>query len=165
MYKKSFKILIAVAAVLTLSCKKSYDVGQTNAVKLANNWWVTVAPNGALAANPKHVFINTYNTSAQSDSFWVDDLNHDAARYRYKTKAAADLNALTFSTTNSANLRAPAATPNTATITEGKVIPNGGRSLTGVVTDSIYFKIKFSYSDTVFTVAGVGRTGFIEDDY
>lgn len=165
MYKKSFKILIAVAAVLSLSCKKSYDVGQTNAVKMANNWWVTVAPNGVLASNAAHIFLNTYDVSAQTDSIWVDDLNHDASRFRYKSKAAADLKAFTFSTTNATNLRAPAATPNTVTITEGKVIPKGGRSRTGVVTDSIFFKIKFSYSDTVFTVAGTGRTGFIEDDY
>ena len=52
-------------------------------------------------------------------------------------------------------------------IKSGKIIPDGGKSKTGVVTDSISFVVGFG-DDTPgfeYVVSGHRRTGFVEDDY
>ena len=155
-------IIIAIVTVFSLSCHKSFDPGTTNAQKAASGWWVTSVPNGASAAGAKHIFINTYNTSEGGDSLWVDDVRHSVTRFRFKSKAKIDFNALTFTASNSTNLYTAA---NTVNITEGKILLKGGHSASGVITDSLYFKIKFSNNDTTLIVSGVARTGYIEDDY
>jgi hypothetical protein len=58
------------------------------------------------------------------------------------------------------------ATGETIEVIEGKVIPNGGHSKTGVVVDSIYLKAKFTDDPGhTWEFKGHGRTGFFEDEY
>jgi hypothetical protein len=46
------------------------------------------------------------------------------------------------------------------------VIKDGGRSKTGVKTDSIYMVVEFSDDlGTDYEISGHMRTGFVEDEY
>src|SRR5665647_2465455 len=95
MLKKSLSILILTLIVLTSCKKKLPEIGNTSAVKMANEWWVTFTVNGADIYGLGHQKIATYNTAANTNEIWVDDLFDT---WQFKVKAAADFNALTFST-------------------------------------------------------------------
>jgi hypothetical protein len=163
-------ILILLSGVLLASCKKSLpDVGNTAAVKMANEWWVTLD-----LGNQKdyygigHFKIATYNASSNDNKMWVDDFKNG---WGFKTKVTADYNALTFSLpAGGDNLyfdpSKPTAYPSTVKITNGKVLLNAAHSRSGNVTDSIYFNVEFSDDPgTIYTYAGCARTRFNEDDY
>ena len=164
--RKIFVAIFITASVLSLSCKKDLKPGETAAVKAANGWWVTFKLGGSDVYGIGTFFIDTYNTSANDDSLWIDDLGHS---WGFKSKVKIDFNALTFSATNSTNVYYDPAhnfTAATATITEGKILHNAGRSKSGNPTDSIYFKANFPDDPTdTYEIAGTARTGFIEDDY
>ncbi|HEX4852146.1 MAG TPA: lipid-binding protein [Puia sp.] len=157
MRKILFSIFILLV-VLSLSCKKTYVNGKTNAEKAAHGWWITFKENGVDTFGIGTVFLDTYNTS-NDDSIWVDDLTNT---WQYKVKAKLDYTNLTFSTKGAQNEYYNI----TVDIMDGKILPKAGRSKSGVATDSINFRVVFSDSppDT-FTVAGTARTGFIQDDY
>jgi hypothetical protein len=156
------KILFAIFMVMTIlfiSCKKDLKPGNTAAVKAANGWWVTFTLGGADVYSLGTFFLDTYNTSANDDSLWVDDLGHS---WQFKCKAKVDYNNLTFSTTNAQNQYYNI----TVNLAEGKILPKAGRSRSGNATDSIYFKATFSDDPTnTYVISGTARTGFIEDDY
>ena len=104
-------------------------------------------------------FLNTYNTSANDDSIWVDDLLNS---WQFKCKAAINYQNLTFSTTNATNEYYPI----TVNITNGKILLKSGTSKSGVKTDSIYMQVNFSDdAANTYVISGTARTGFIEDDY
>jgi len=156
------KIIFAALIALTLfsmSCKKTFQPGKTAAVKAANGWWVTFTLGGADVYNLGTFFLNTYNTAANDDSIWVDDLEHS---WEFKVKAKINYDSLTFSTTNAPNEYYDI----TVNITDGKILPKAGKSRSGNPTDSIYFQANFSDdpADT-YVISGTARTGFIEDDY
>ena len=156
MYKKL--IFIAIVLFTINACtKETFDPGATMAVKGANEWWVNYYVDGEeLAANTK---LLTYNTSANNDSMWIDDLKNF---YGLKAKAKLDSKALTFVTTDSYEEYFKI----TATITEGKIMKNVAHTTTGVVTDSIYFKVVFSDDPaTTYEVKGSGRSMWSEDDF
>ncbi len=156
------KILFALFIVITsflISCKKTLNPGETASVKAANGWWVTFKLDGLDVYGLGTFFINTYNTSANDDSIWVDDLGNSWA---FKCKTKIDYSNLTFSSMNVQNQYYNI----TVNITDGKILPMAGRSKSGNPTDSIYFKANFEDdpSDT-YEISGTARTGFIEDDY
>jgi Lipid-binding putative hydrolase len=155
-----FLALFALSFVFS-SCKKTFEVGQTATVNASNGWWVTWTLGGVDVYGVGYAFISTYNTSEnKTDSMWVDDLGDI---WDFKGKVALDYANLTFSNPLSENVDYPSE----ATITNGKIIPKGGHSKTGVVTDSIYMEIKYSDDDPANTwvISGTARTGFIDDDY
>lgn len=158
MRKKLFGIFIAIS-ILSISCKKELKPGETAAVKAADGWWVTFTLGGADVYGLGTFFMNTYNTSANDDSLWVDDLGNS---WQFKVKSKIDYNSLTFSTTNAQNQYYNI----TVNIADGKILPKAGRSKSGNPTDSIYFKATFSDDPTnTYVISGTARTGFIEDDY
>ena len=145
--------------VIAVSCKKDLTQGSTAAVKAANGWWVTFTLDGSDVFGLGTFFLNTYNTSANKDSLWVDDLEHS---WQFKVKTKIDYSTLTFSTTNAPNEYYNI----TVNITDGKILPKAGKSKSGVATDSIYFKANFSDDPSnTYVIRGTARTGFIEDDY
>jgi len=156
------KILIATSIILSVfsfSCKKDTNPGETIAKNAANGWWVTFTLDGADVYGIGTFFLNTYNTSANDDSLWVDDLGNS---WQFKVKTKIDHNNLTFSGDNLQNQYYNI----TANITDGKIFPLAGRSKSGNPTDSIYFKANFSDDpSTTYVISGTARTGFIEDDY
>ncbi|MFI5185309.1 MAG: lipid-binding protein [Chitinophagales bacterium] len=158
MRKKLFAIFI-VLTILSISCKKDLKPADTAAVKAANGWWVTFKLGGADVYGLGTFFFDTYNTSANDDSLWVDDLGHS---WQFKCKTKIDYNSLTFSTANAQNQYYNI----TVNIADGKILPKAGRSRSGNPTDSIYFKATFSDDPSnTYEISGTARTGFIEDDY
>jgi len=152
-------LALTVLVILGLtSCKRTLpDYGRTSTVKFSNGWWCNLYQGGsALYAKP--AFFSTYNTSA-GDSIWVDDL---ANLWDFKVKAAIDQAGLTFSTKNAQNEYYDIQ----VTITDGKILPKAGHSITGLATDSIYMKVVFSDDPTTtYEIKGTARTGQEADDY
>lgn len=157
MYKILFSVIIIGA--VSISCSRELpEVGGTSAQSIANEWWVELRQNN-VDLYGRHLKIATYNTSANKDSIWVDDLGHV---WDFKVKAKADYSNLTFGTTSSDNEYYPI----TVKITNGKVLVGAGRSKTGNVTDSIYMAVEFSDDPGVeYTISGHARTKFDEDEY
>ncbi|MFX1707990.1 lipid-binding protein [Chitinophaga sp. CC14] len=154
-------LLLLVGAVLFSSCKKELpDVKNTQVVKMAGTWWVTMTLNGAPQIDGDHVQINTFNTAADDGKqLWIQDAG---LGFDFQSKVDVNLADLTFSATNAKDENSDA----TVTITAGKVFPDGGKSKGGHITDSIYMELQIS-SDPgkKYVVAGILRTKFDEDDY
>jgi len=164
----------------------STQLGNTATVNMSNSWWVNVFLPGTGNLTPLPIFFQTYNTVANTtDSMWVDDFQNlglaAAVGYPvslgtgpdslaglgtdFKCKVAINYSKYTFSTTNSVNYYGDTATT-LVTVIGGQIFPKGGISLAGNVTDSIYMKVVFSSNTAdTFTVSGVARTEFDEDDY
>jgi hypothetical protein len=157
---KKIYLLTVMALIILVSCKKDLpDIGGTAAQKMANEWWVTFDTSGKNTPGLRHVKIATYNTAANNDSIWIDDLVHI---WDVKFKAAADFNNLTFSAKNAANYSYPI----TVNVTEGKILANMGHSKSGNITDSIHMKIEFEDDPgIIYEINGHARTMFSEDDY
>ena len=158
---KIASILSIFIVALFVSCKKDLpEIGGTAAQKMANEWWVTIDQGGA--QDPYgfgHFKIRTYNTAANNDSMWMDDLNQTLG---IQIKMGANFNNLTFSVKDAPNLSGT----NTLTITDGKVLLNAGHSRSGNVVDSIHMQVEFSDDPgNVYEFNGTARTRFIEDEY
>lgn len=158
--KKNFLQLIIIISLFSSCSKNLPDVGGTAAQKIANEWWVTLDQGGqADVFGIGHFKIATYNTSANSDSVWVDDLGNG---WQVKFKAKADYSNLTFASRNSSN----AYYPITVNLTDGKVLLDAGHTKSGNVADSIHMKLEFSDDPgVIYEMNGVARTRFAEDDY
>lgn len=187
MRKILFGSLIALVVFL-ISCSKdqqpnsyaSTQYGNTATVKMSNSWWVNISLPGRGNLTPLPIFFQTYNSVENTtDSMWLDDFNNLGIAFfdagdslaglgvDFKCKVAINYSALTFSTANSVNYYGDTATA-LVTITGGKILPKAGHSLAGNVVDSIYFQATFSNAPNpanTFTIAGVARTEFDEDDY
>lgn len=158
MYKKF--IFIAIVLFTIVSCEKAFDPGATKTVKMSNEWWVNYYVNGV--DQYKTVKLSTYNTAANNDSIWIDDFG---TFWDVKFRAKINTDSLTFHATNAANNYYTS----TVTVTKGKIMPKAAHSPSGVVTDSIYFKIQYSDDTTPFgttyEVKGYARTAWAEDDH
>jgi hypothetical protein len=158
MRKIIFSLLI-ITAGLFISCQKTYESSTTVAAKAANGWWVTFTQGGVDVFGIGTFFLNTYNTSANDDSLWVDDLGHS---WQFKCKSKIDYQNLTFSAANSPNEYYPI----TVNINNGKILQKAGTSKSGNKTDSIYMEVNFSDDPAnTYVISGTARTGFEEDDY
>jgi len=153
-------LLIFLIGTTILGCKKNNlpDPGSTKTEKMANEWWVTLKQGGADLIGT-HVKIATYNTSANNDSIWVDDLENT---WQFKVKAKVNLDSLSFSTSQFQNEYYNI----TVNLMNGKIFPGQGKSKSGNVTDSIYMQAEFSDDPgTIYVISGHARTRFAEDDY
>lgn len=161
--KRLIVIVAGLAMVTFLSCSKKPDTGGTATEGMANEWWAElIEPDGTTNHYGSGAFghIYTYNTAANTNEIWIED---PAQLWDFKIKASADFGAKTFAANNVTSV-----TPGydiKVTVTEGKIIPNGGHSKTGNITDSIYMKVKFEDDARTFTIRGHARTRFSEDDY
>jgi hypothetical protein len=166
-------VIIAIgifAAALISACSKNLpDTGATTAMKVSNEWWVTLSQNGNPLTDP--VKIATYNTASNPDSIWIDDLENI---WPFKCKAKIDLANMTFSTANAESqyeIKVPGSSPAqyytpTVNIANGKILSNAAKSLSGNPTDSIYMELDFSDDPgTKYVIAGHARTKFSEDEY
>lgn len=180
MYNKLIAILIIAATFSLGGCRKLPDLGKSATVNMSNGYWVTAysSVNGLVSATASnsgmynHVFFNTYNTSANTtDSIWVDDigalgnLNSANAGYDFKVTAPANYTALTFNSSGFLTNWSPN-NSTSAQIVKGVIFPKGGKSPTGIATDSIYIQVVFqgNTADTL-TVEGVAFTGYPGDNY
>ena len=168
-------IMIMMVGILIVSCEADgyadYDTDETMTQELSGEWFVSVYDqNGNRLTD--YFLLSTYNTAANNDSIWVDD--HESA-FPLKVRALASLEDLTFSTESAPNLYVEDSTGiATASITNGIVIPEGGRaSGSNNVVDSLAFEVQVSHdpegpvlgADTLYIVGGYERTGFLEDEH
>ena len=163
--KKYLSISLLAFLILT-SCERNLpDVGGTSTQNMANQWWVTYTVNGADVLGVGHIQIATYNSSANNNELWIDDLGHGRAGYRFKVKTTADLDNMTFSASNANNLSytTGSTNPQSVTITNGRIMTGAARSRTGNVTDSIYMQA--TMGGNTYTISGYARTKWPEDDY
>ena len=179
-------LTIVITAIAFSSCQKKPDVGGTTTQKFANEWWVQLyEPSGSLPSwwpSSYYAHIATYNTSANDNTFWIDDFPTIATNpapahwtgnvWAFKFKATANTGNLTFTANQAASDLVGTSNNNPVqykikvNVTEGKILENTGHSKTGVLTDSIYMKIEFSDDPgTIYTMRGHARTKFAEDDY
>lgn len=158
---KKTTIILATAIFLSISsCMKTKDPGATAAVKVANEWWVTLDLNGTQDVyGLGHFKIATYNTAANDNHIWIDDYENG---WDVKFKTNIDYKTLTFSVDSAQNEYYDIEVQQT----DGKILPNAGHSKSGNVVDSIHMKVAFSDDPgNVYEMNGVARTRFIEDDY
>ena len=163
--KSLSKISIALFIVAAfLSCSEKPDVEYTTPYKLAGEWWATMKV-GTQDVGGGYKKIATYNTASNTNEIWVDDLKH---LYGFKVKAAGDPVNMAFSAANSSNpyYVGTAAFPKTVTITNGKILPDLGKTKSGNPVDSIYREAEFSDDPgTKYLISGHFSTGFQEDAY
>jgi hypothetical protein len=165
---KKLTLIFTVGIMVFASCKKDLkDPGGTAAEKVANEWWVTFTDTtGEDLYGLGHIRIATYNTSANNNEMWVDDLGNT---YVFKVKSTVDYSNLTFSAKDAANEyfdpADSAAAPLTVTISNGKVLTGLGHTKSGGIVDSIYMQATVSGDPTTYVLSGHGRTGFFEDEY
>ncbi|MFA8435163.1 MAG: lipid-binding protein [Marinifilaceae bacterium] len=124
---------------------------------LAGEWYVTYTLDGDVwATNSK---ISTFNTAADNGSeMWIDD---DKNFWGLKSKVNCNPADNSFSVEGADELYYGI----TVNIKNGKVLPGAGTTAAGNVTDSIYMEIEYSDQAGTFIVAGVRRTGFLEDEH
>jgi hypothetical protein len=155
-------IILVLGAACMWACSKDLpDAGDAGNEALANEWWVT--DNGAKVRK-----LSTYNTSSSRDSMWISmSAKRDPITLRgdtFQIKVKVDPASLTFSAQNATNILKYSIT--SVNITNGKVIPKGGISQTGNITDSIYMEAEYSNAPGVkHILTGVARTRFEADDY
>lgn len=155
---KKLILIVSLVIFVFTSCQKTQDPGATSAVKVANEWWVTLTLNGD-DIGTGHFKMATYNTSANDNNIWVDDYQNG---WQFKIKTPIDYTNLTFSTMGAQNEYYNI----TVNLTDGKILPKLGHSKSGNIVDSIHMKLEFSDDPgTIYEMNGVERTRFPEDDY
>ena len=173
--KSNFSIF-AVALVMSLgflSCSVETDepAGGTAVEKMAGHWIVNTDLIMDGDTIPK-VYANygivdwdmhTYNTANNdADTMWLTDNNRF---WRYTIKVPVNVNALTFACDSVYIYSDEDDDGNPfdvyCTITEGRVIPNGGLNVNGMPTDAIKYNIEFTDDPgSIYYVHGVRYAGF-----
>ena len=89
---------------------------------------------------------------------WLSDGNHF---WGYQVKVPINLNAQTFACEHVFMYTDDGDEDQFLTITDGKVVPNGGVNVNGKPTDSIEYKIEFTDDPgTIYYIHGVRYAGF-----
>lgn len=171
---------IIILAVLVLGSCETYpdptvDVNPTYPV--SGEWWVTYKTSNGTDVGGGYTRLLTFNTSTnRGDSIWVTDITGDKSGgagnfWTFKCKSGLKINDRSFAGQNSASNVMMGSSPYDirVNVANGKVIPKGGKTKGGNVSDSIYFEVQFSDDSpsfgTTYRVSGVRRTGFKEDEY
>lgn len=155
----TFALLTAVTA-----CEEDgyadYDAGGTETQTMNGEWYITIIDEASGEVQVENALHKTYDNNGRL--FITDRLGTGFTGWWLESALDADLSNLTFTATDEMNF----ADESSVTITEGKIIKNGGHSTSGVVVDSIYFKAVFDYEPTQTLIyAGHKRTGFEEDEH
>ncbi len=174
--KKIFYLATLVLCMTFTACSKD-EPGGTATEAMAGQWYVTVDAaddNGEVVAGFEDLFglgrhlLLTYNTAANSATeMMIDDLGNF---WTYRVKVSCDVNGLSFATGGQTvkNLNGD---PIDVTISNGKIIKNGGKQNNGSVSDSIVFYVSFSddpypaaYGYKNYKVSGIRYSGLVEND-
>lgn len=168
---KKYISIFALALVLGLgfaSCSTETDepAGGTAVEKMAGHWVVTVdaydEAGNLLYEDPYGMGewnMYTYNTADDdADLMWLSDNNNF---WGYTIKVNVDVNALTFDCKDLYIYSDNDGNDVTCTITNGRIIPNGGLNVNGKPTDAIMYNIEFSDDPgSLYYVHGVRYAGF-----
>ena len=156
-----FAMVVALGACDPNDTIEEYSTEYTSVGEmLAGEWYVTYKVDGVDVYDMGYTKVSTYNNAANDvDKLWIDDHKNF---WWMNALMDCDVKTNTFSATDAAELYDGI----TVTITNGQVIPGGGKTAAGNVTDSIYMEVAYSNdSPRVWTVSGVRRTGFLEDEH
>ncbi len=162
--KKIITLFAFLGVLMLTSCGKE-EVFSTEVVELAGEWRVTVDQvdaNGAvIAENVSGGMIDmlTYNTVANNNEMWLDDLK---GFWETKIKVTVDLTNNTF-TCNGYTDEYLKGTEYEyqATITDGRIVFDGTKSPANYTADLIQFTIQFSDAPgEYYRFTGYRRTGF-----
>lgn len=177
--------MIFALAVAGFTACEEYETEMVPGHELAGEWFVQTYYGGSAVVGYEHIF--TYNTAkADGSEIWFDDYGNI---WPVKAKITANPSGNSFAGTGD-NIEAPIYRYDTldiirdenvdpidsvdqifigyetVTVKEGKIIPGGGKSRTGVVVDSIYILAEFSDDPgSEYEFSGHRRTGFEEDDF
>jgi hypothetical protein len=181
MKNKIILIGLLITVVSLYSCSKLYDmnqpdvpaVGNSSTYPLSGEWWVQYFDDPELTivdAYGDWQPLLTYNTAANDGKeMWITDRGNF---WVYTVKCPVNLSGKSFAGDSlvSTGTYTSGGVLNLydikVNVTNGKVIPGGGLSTSGVVCDSIYFEVEFEDNlGTVYYVYGVRRTGFLEDEH
>lgn len=154
--KKVLYLATMLLCMAITSCQKE-DIGGTATESLAGDWYVEASVDGNVIYGPFHLL--TYNTSANNpNEIWVDDQGNF---YEFKVKATGDVNSLTISASNAQNEYYDC----TATITNAKIVKNGGVQNNGSPADLLMMDVEFSDDPgTIYHLEGVRYSGLEEND-
>ncbi|MGZ2368562.1 lipid-binding protein [Ancylomarina sp. YFZ004] len=164
-FKYIIVLLVMVSSIVACDPNDTIEDYSTEYVSplgemLAGEWYVTYKVDGVDVFDFGYTKVSLYNDAKnEGNKLWIDDHQNF-----WWMKALVDANseALTFSATDSDEVYDGI----TVTITNGKVIPGGGVTAAGNVSDSIYMEVAYSNdAPRVWTVSGVRRTGFLEDEH
>lgn len=155
--KKVLYLATMLLCMAFTSCQKE-DIGGTATESLAGDWYVEASVDGNVIYGPFHLL--TYNTSANNpNEIFVDDQGNF---WDFKVKAAAELNGLTFSAIDAQNLSYDC----TVSVTNAKIVKNGGVQNNGSPADLISMDVTFSDDNDalVYHLEGVRYSGLEEND-
>jgi len=168
---KKYILLFVVTLGLSIgfaSCSTETDepAGGTAVEAMAGHWVVTVDAyddaGNLLYEDPYGMgewSMYTYNTAADdADQMWLSDGSNF---WGYELKVPINLGEKTFSCNNAYMYGDPGAEAY-CTITNGRIIENGGLNVNGKPTDAIEYYISFTDDDYgfVYHVHGVRYAGF-----
>lgn len=145
------------------SCKKKLEVGGTAVQKMSGDWIVLIDDD----REEGNFIISTFNTSDNSSTqLWIqaNTLTTEAdGNFGIKGKINVDLNAMTISGTNIANIGRSAAANPTFNISNGKIVTNGTVGPgSNTPTDLISFDL--TVRGKTYKIEGYHQTGFLEDE-
>jgi hypothetical protein len=159
-------LLIVGMAALTFSACDEWGEYQPETIpghELAGEWYVRYTVGGVdVYSLGYNTFLTSTTAAADGKELLLDDQHNF---WDFVVKTPMDVASKTFS--------APDSLTNLVEgydikilVKNGKVIPNGGKSKTGVEVDSIYFEVEFADDPgTIYEISGHERTGFGDDDY
>ena len=145
------------------STETDEPAGGTAVEKMAGHWVVVadIIEDGQVYEDPYGIGpwdMYTYNTANDdTDQMWLSDFGNFWA---YELKVDIDLNAMTFGV-NHGFIYNDGEEDQFCTITDGRIIPNGGENVNGKPTDAIEYKIEFTDDPgTIYYIHGVRYAGF-----
>ncbi|HYG01340.1 MAG TPA: lipid-binding protein [Chryseosolibacter sp.] len=165
--KKLYFLILGASLLFLSSCENEIEPGENPLMEMSNEWWVhLLADDGSgELVDVYHVgyfrMLTSSTASNSADSIFVDDFG-DVAELRAKVA----VNASNLSFTNGDEPVLERYTDGEVIIKNGKILPDVGRSSSGVQVDSIYFEVEFDWDPgTQYVIAGHARTGYTEDEH
>lgn len=158
--KNKILVFLSILVITLSSCKEEVEVWDSKTADFAGSWWAALYFEDKEQTDMYNIF--TYNTAANEPEIWISD---EAHLWNFKVKCPVNVSDLSFA---GSDLKNESATGDDITINirNGKILKAAGKSLSGVVVDSIYFEIEFSDDPDIFyNVRGAKQTGFEEDKY
>lgn len=169
--KKLIIFAIAAFAALSFASCEKIGPGMTETVDMAGQWYVQVdGVQGGSTEGLEDIYgmgrfiIITCNTAANIPTEMI--VNDLASFWDFSVKVQCDPDAKTFSVTDGENL----SYESKVSITDGKIVPNGTMTPSGMPADYIEFYVVFDDDDYVpdyydkLKFSGWRYTGFVNDD-
>lgn len=162
---KFIYILLAVFILSACETMEKPDKENSSVYPISGQWWVkmeTESAPGKWSEVVGYSKLLTYNTASNSsDTIWISD---EGKIWNFKVKCPIALSNSTFSMKDSV-INSVADYSINVKVNDGFVSLGKAKSISGVTTDSISFKIGFTDDPgTVYRISGHRRTGFREDD-